>query len=111
MGSNPTSGTNVHRDMAGAMRNTMRSIGLGLLLAAGAGPALAGCPDGMREFRGSISAIDAHKLYVDSRLDDNIGFARDPRTQVIGRSGWDALKAYSIKRNTITSTNAANAAR
>ncbi len=91
MGSNPTSGTNVHRDMAGAMRNTMRTIGLGLLLGALASPALAGCPDGMREFRGAISAIDAQKLYVDSRLDDNIGFARAPDTRVVGRSGWEAL--------------------
>jgi hypothetical protein len=93
VGSNPTSGTNVHWGMAGAMRKTMRMTGLGLLLAASSAPALAGCPDGMREFRGAISAVDGQKLYVDSRLDDNIGFERAPGTQVIGRPGWDALRA------------------
>gem|GEM_PF-6275099 len=94
MGSNPTSGTSVHAPkMVAIMRNGLRTTLLGVALALVAIPALAGCPDGMREFRGAISEVGPQKLFVDSRLDDNIGFARAPDTQVIGRASWDALKA------------------
>ena len=59
-----------------------------------AAPLLAGCPEGQREFRGTLSEVGAHKLYVDSRLDDNIGFERAPETRVEGKkSSWEALAA------------------
>ena len=96
VGSNPTSGTNVHAPMMVAiMRNALRRarLAVAFALALAASPALAGCPDGMREFRGEISEVSAQKLFVDSRLDDNIGFERAADTQVIGRASWDALKA------------------
>jgi hypothetical protein len=92
VGSNPTSGTNVDRFMAGRMRIATRSLASLALIAAFAAPALAGCPDGMREFRGAISEITAQKLFVESRLDDNIGFERAAETRVGGsKSSWDAL--------------------
>ncbi len=74
------------------MRRAMRTAGMAALFCALAAPALAGCPEGMREFRGAISQISGRKLFVDSRLDDNIGFERSPDTRVVGRAGWDALK-------------------
>jgi hypothetical protein len=71
-----------------------RSLGLALALAwLGAAQARAECPDGQREFRGAITAVHSHKLFVDSRFDDNIGFERAPDTKVRGRKGWDALRA------------------
>jgi hypothetical protein len=79
--------------MVASMRNSIRTTLLGVAVALVALPALAGCPDGMREFRGAISEIGPRKLFVASRLDDNIGFERAPDTRVIGRAGWDALKA------------------
>jgi hypothetical protein len=79
--------------MVAIMRNALRTTLLGVALALAASPALAACPDGMREFRGAISEIGPRKLFVVSRLDDNIGFARAPDTRVVGRAGWDALKA------------------
>ncbi len=96
MGSNPTSGTNVSSGMANEMRRSVRMLGLMALLSAAAAPAFAGCPDGMREFRGAISEITAQKLFVDSRLDDNIGFERAPETKISdaahkGRQRWDQL--------------------
>ena len=98
VGSNPTSGTNVPGAMAGEMRRALRAIGLFALLCGPALPALAGCPDGMREFRGAISRITPQKLFVDSRLDDNIGFARSPATRIVDAQGrasgsWDQLRA------------------
>ena len=98
MGSNPTSGTNVHGAMANEMSRALRAIGLGAVLGALALPALAGCPDGLREFRGAISEITPQKLFVDSRLDDNIGFERSPATQIVdeagkGRASWGQLRA------------------
>ena len=94
VGSNPTSGTSVHAPkMVATMRNSTRTTLLGVGLALVAFPAFAGCPDGMREFRGAISEIGPRKLFVDSRLEDNIGFERAADTRVIGRAGWDALKA------------------
>jgi len=78
--------------MADAMRRVLRTIGLASLLSALALPALAGCPKGMREFSGAISAVNARKLFVESRLEDNIGFERASETRVTGRKGsWDAL--------------------
>jgi hypothetical protein len=88
----------------GGMRRVARRIAIALAIASSAAstlsaaPALAECPDGMREFRGAISAIDGRKLYVDSRLDDNIGFERAPDTKIVdeagrGRSRWAQLSA------------------
>jgi len=85
--------------MAGATRNFRLSHGASSFLLAlalalfGAAHARAECPADMREFRGAITAINAQKLFVDSRLDDNIGFERSPDTRVRGRAGWDALRA------------------
>jgi hypothetical protein len=79
--------------MVAIMRNALRTTLFGVALALVALPALAGCPDGMREFRGALSAVGPQKLFVDSRLDDNIGFERAPDTRVVGRASWDALKA------------------
>ena len=62
------------------------------LRAPAATSALAECPDGMREVRGAISEITEHKLFVDSRFDDNIGFERAPDTRVSGRAGWAELQ-------------------
>jgi len=74
------------------MRRALRTIGLTSLLSVLALPALAGCPEGMREFSGAISAVNARKLFVESRLDDNIGFERAPETRVSGKkASWDAL--------------------
>jgi hypothetical protein len=92
VGSNPTSGTIVLVRMADAMRRVLRTIGLASLLSALALPALAGCPDGLREFSGAISAVNAHKLFVESRLEDDIGFERAPETRVTGKkTSWEAL--------------------
>ena len=101
MGSNPTSGTNVHGAMANEMRRRRRAIGVGALLCALAAPALAGCPDGLREFRGAISEMTAQKLFVDSRFDDNIGFVRAGETKIVdaagkGRATWDRLHAGDL---------------
>jgi hypothetical protein len=79
--------------MVATMRNAFRTTLLGVALALAASPALASCPDGTREFRGAISKVGPQKLFVDSRLDDNIGFERAPDTQVVGRASWDALRA------------------
>jgi hypothetical protein len=48
----------------------------------------------MREFRGTVSQINARKLFVDSRFDDNIGFERSPETRVAGggRKSWGDLR-------------------
>jgi hypothetical protein len=74
--------------MVAIMRNALLTLALALV----AGPALAGCPDEMREFRGEITEVTGQKLFVDSRLDDNIGFERAADTHVIGRASWDELK-------------------
>jgi hypothetical protein len=80
--------------MAGDMRKASRALAAIAFAALLAAPALAGCPKGMREFRGVISAVKAQKLFVDSRLDDNIGFQRAGETRVAGKkSSWDALAA------------------
>jgi hypothetical protein len=80
--------------VAGGMRNASKILAALALAASLSAPAFAGCPDGMREFRGAITAVKARKLFVDSRLDDNIGFARAPETRVAGKkSSWDALAA------------------
>lgn len=74
------------------MRNWLAGLTALALVALAPGLARAGCPEGMREFRGTISAINARKLFVQSRLEDNIGFERAPETRVIGRkSSWEAL--------------------
>jgi hypothetical protein len=83
--------------MADVMRSALRSIGLATLLGLLATTAHAGCPEGQREFRGAISAINPQKLFVDSRLDDNIGFARAAETKIVdeagkGRVRWDQLQ-------------------
>ena len=78
--------------MAGQMRNATRAVAAFALALFMGAPALAGCPAGMREYRGSIRAVNASKLFVQSRLDDDIGFARAPETRVAGRkSSWDSL--------------------
>jgi hypothetical protein len=79
------------------MRNARRQLGLAVLLAGLAGPALAQCPPEQREFRGSITGIGAQKLFVDSRMEDNIGFERAPETRVEdasgqGRTSWEQLR-------------------
>jgi hypothetical protein len=76
----------------------MRWLLLGALFALYASPALAGCPPGMREFRGSITSVSAQKLFVDSRMEDNIGFERAPTTRVSdatgqGRTTWEQIRA------------------
>ncbi len=96
VGSNPTSGTNVCWEMLNAMRRSLRAFRWIALLSAFAAPAFAGCPDGMREFRGAISELTAQKLFVDSRLADNIGFERAAETKISdeagkGRARWDQL--------------------
>jgi hypothetical protein len=80
------------------MRRALRAIGVCVCLglASAAAPARAECPEGQREFRGAITAIDARKLYVDSRLDDNIGFERSAETRIVdaagkGRTRWEQL--------------------
>jgi hypothetical protein len=74
------------------MRRALRTVGLAWLLSALALPALAGCPEGMREFSGAISTVNARKLFVASRLDDNVGFERAAETRVSGKkASWDAL--------------------
>jgi len=84
------------------MRNFSQSsaaqtFALALALAAlAAAQARADCPAGQREFRGAISAVNAQKLFVDSRFDDNIGFERAPDTKVRGRGSWDALRAGDL---------------
>lgn len=103
MGSNPTSGTSVRASVGRRVVATEKAaraiaLALGAALAGAAAPAFAGCPAGLREFRGAISAISASKLYVDSRLDDNIGFERAPDTRVVdasgqGRARWEQLRA------------------
>ena len=90
MGSNPTSGTNVWSEMLNAMRRTLRACRWIALLSVLAAPAFAGCPEGMREFRGAISQLSAQKLFVDSRLDDNIGFERAPETKISDEAGQKA---------------------
>ncbi len=82
------------------MRHTTRTLGLGalLLLSVCASSAFAECPDGMREFRGAITSLTAQKLFVASRLDDNIGFERAQATRIVDAAGrertsWDQLKA------------------
>jgi hypothetical protein len=47
------------------MRRALRTVGLAWLLSALALPALAGCPEGMREFSGAISTVNARKLFVE----------------------------------------------
>jgi hypothetical protein len=84
--------------MANEMRRSVRGLAWIVLLGALAAPAFAGCPDGMREFRGAISELTPQKLFVDSRLDDNIGFARAPETKIVdaagkGRVRWEQLRA------------------
>ncbi len=82
------------------MQLATRTIGLAALFALLgllAAPAFAGCPAGMREFRGTISSISPQKLFVDSRMEDNIGFERAPDTRVVdatgqGRSQWDQIR-------------------
>jgi hypothetical protein len=80
------------------MRRAFRAIAMFAGVSLAAASALAGCPDGMREFRGAISEITAQKLFVDSRLDDNIGFERSPQTTIVdaagkGRAKWAQLRA------------------
>jgi hypothetical protein len=76
------------------MRKLRRALAAGALAALLGGPALADCPEGMREFRGTISEVGATKLFVESRLEDNIGFERAADTRVLGRrSSWEALAA------------------
>ena len=82
------------------MRCATRYLGLGafLVLALLAAPAFAECPDGMREFRGAITSVTPQKLFVDSRLDDNIGFEREQATRILdasgkGRTSWKQLRA------------------
>ena len=78
--------------MAGGMRNASRALAAFALAALASAPALADCPEGMREFRGAISSVNAKKLFVESRLADNIGFGRAAETRVAGKkSSWDAL--------------------
>ena len=97
MGSNPTSGTS-DTGWKAAMRNAMRFLWLGALCALTAAPALAECPPDMREFRGSITSVSPQKLFVDSRMEDNIGFERAPTTRVTdatgqGRTSWEQIRA------------------
>ena len=74
------------------MRNAWRALAAGALAALLAAPALADCPDGMREFRGTVSEVGGKKLFVESRLEDNIGFERAADTRVLGKkSRWEAL--------------------
>ena len=100
MGSNPTSGTSVSGWKAVSMRHPTRFLGLCALfsLTLLVAPVFAECPDGMREFRGAITSVGAQKLFVDSRLDDNIGFERAQATRIVdaagkGRTSWRQLRA------------------
>lgn len=80
--------------MAGGMRKLSRGLAVGALAVLFGAPALAGCPQGMREFRGTISEVGAKKLFVESRLEDNIGFERASDTRVVGKkSRWEELAA------------------
>ena len=84
--------------MAGGMRNASRIVAaLALTAALWGAPALAGCPAGQREFRGAISSVNAKKLFVASRLDDDIGFERAAETRVVGKkSSWEALATGDV---------------
>ena len=82
------------------MRHPTRFLGLCALfsLTLLVAPVFAECRDGMREFRGAITSVGAQKLFVDSRLDDNIGFERAQATRIVdaagkGRTSWRQLRA------------------
>jgi hypothetical protein len=80
--------------VAGGMRNPTRLLAALALAAIAAAAAAADCPKGQREFRGTLTEVGPQKLFVDSRLDDNIGFERAAETRVVGsKSSWGALAA------------------